>query len=66
MSITMFLVWLTMFGSTMFWFMDACDIPFMVIFDTEIPLNGGFWVIYALMYVVTMSTVIELNKEFNK
>ena len=35
---------------TIFWLLDICNMPFMEIFDTEIPLNGMFWIMFFILF----------------
>lgn len=34
---------------SVFWIMDIMNLPFMEIFDTTYPLNGGFYFLVALL-----------------
>lgn len=49
-----FIINLMAFCVSTFWLMDFMDMPFMEIFDTDIPLNGWFWVAFALLFIITI------------
>lgn len=56
-------VWLVLFGSFVFGTMDVMDMPFMEMFDTDYPLNGVFYVLYYVLFVLSIDTVFTMKKE---
>lgn len=50
-------VWLVMFGSFVFCLMDSMDMPFMEVFDTDIPFNAVFYILFYVVFVLSIETV---------
>ena len=61
--IVIMLLWITQLGILTFWLIDILDMPFMVMFDTEIPLNGLFWLLFYVLYCFNMSTFIGMRRK---
>lgn len=53
-------VWLVLFGSMMFFGLDVYNYSFMEMFDYEIPLNGWFYALYWITFVISIDTVRKL------
>lgn len=35
-----------------FWLFDVADVTFMSVFDTTVPLNGLFWSLYSILWLI--------------
>lgn len=54
-------VWLVMFSSFVFCLMDSMDMPFMEVFDTDIPFNAVFYVLFYVLFVLSIETIRSLS-----
>lgn len=56
--IVLTLLYVSQLGILTFWLVDILDMPFMEMFDTEIPLNGLFWILFYVLYCFNISTFL--------
>ena len=56
--IVLILLYVSQLGILTFWLVDILDMPFMEMFDTEIPLNGLFWILFYVLYCFNISTFL--------
>lgn len=56
-------VWLVMFSSFVFCLMDSMDMPFMEVFDTDIPFNAAFYILFYIMFTISIEAVFTMKKE---
>ena len=54
-------VWLVMFGSFVFCLMDSMDMPFMEVFDTDIPFNAVFYILFYVLFVLSIETIRSME-----
>lgn len=55
-----FLLFIISLAMSTFWLMDILNMPFMEMFDTDIPLNGFFWILFALMYLMNVGLYLDI------
>lgn len=59
--LVVFMIWIIQLGIMTFWLVDILNVPFMDMFDVEIPLNGLFWLLFYIVYIFNMTTMLGIG-----